>query len=51
MEVNEDGTDVKININVDLSLAKKRLQDKYYPNGAYASIVSYEMEARGYSCE
>ncbi len=51
MEVNEDGTDVKININVDLSLAKKRLQDKYYPNGAYASIISYEMEARGYSCE
>lgn len=51
MEVMDDGTDKKIIINVDLSLAKKRLQDKFYPNGTYANVVSYEMEARGYSCE
>lgn len=51
IEVSDDGNNKLINITVDLTLAKKRLQDKYYLNGTYANIISYEMEARGYSCE
>ena len=51
MEVADDGAYKQVNIMVDLSRAKVKLDDKYYSNGAYPNVISFEMEARGYSCE